>query len=215
MASLRGLSLRDLEYTQTIANEGHFGRAASLCGVSQPAISSQIQKLEARIGFPIFERQGKSISVTENGRIFLAKAETILNEARELLELSSSLTSPMEGELRLGVIPTLGPTFCRWCSNPSKTPTQNCTSHSLKNQQVFWNRCLQIESWTSWCWQQNQIQPTAEWSSCFSNPISSPAPQQKVLSKACRFHGQKSKTPSSSCSRKSTACAARQSHFVT
>ncbi len=109
MASLRGLSLRDLEYTQTIANEGHFGRAASLCGVSQPAISSQIQKLEARIGFPIFERQGKSISVTENGRIFLAKAETILNEARELLELSSSLTSPMEGELRLGVIPTLGP----------------------------------------------------------------------------------------------------------
>lgn len=107
--SVKGLSLRDLEYAKTIASEGHFGRAAALCGVSQPAISSQIQKLEARIGFAIFERHGKSISVTENGRIFVQKANNILSEAQELLELSSSLTAPMQGELRLGIIPTIGP----------------------------------------------------------------------------------------------------------
>jgi LysR family hydrogen peroxide-inducible transcriptional activator len=107
--SLVGLSLRDLEYAQTIANEGHFGRAAEICGVSQPAISKQVQKLEAKLGLTIFERQGKRISVTESGKVFLRKAGIILSEARELLALSSSLSPAMDGELRLGVIPTLGP----------------------------------------------------------------------------------------------------------
>ncbi|WP_166418773.1 hydrogen peroxide-inducible genes activator [Cochlodiniinecator piscidefendens] len=107
--SVAGLSIRDIEYVQAIASEGHFGRAAVLCGVSQPAISQQVQKLEAKLGIVIFERQGKHISVTENGKVFLKKADIILSTARELLELSSSLSSPMEGELRLGVIPTLGP----------------------------------------------------------------------------------------------------------
>lgn len=108
-ASVVGLSLRDLEYAQTIADEGHFGRAAEICGVSQPAISQQILKLEARLGIKIFERQGKRIFITEHGKIFLRKAEVILMEARELLMLSSSLSTEMDGNLRLGVIPTLGP----------------------------------------------------------------------------------------------------------
>lgn len=106
--TLSGLSLRDLEYVQAIAREGHFARAASLCGVSQPAISQQIQKLEARLGFAIFERQGKRITVTEAGRFFVGKTHVILSEARELLELASGLTYPMRGEFRIGVIPTLG-----------------------------------------------------------------------------------------------------------
>jgi LysR family hydrogen peroxide-inducible transcriptional activator len=109
LMSVVGLSLRDLEYAHTVANEGHFGRAAEICGVSQPAISKQIQKLEARLGIVIFERQGKRIFVTEYGKIFLRKAEIILAEARELLAISSSLSPALEGDLRLGVIPTLGP----------------------------------------------------------------------------------------------------------
>lgn len=107
--SVAGLSLRDLEYIQSIAEEGHFGRAASICGVSQPAISQQVQKLEARLGFSIFERQGKHVSLTPNGQIVVRKAEILLAEARELLELSLGLNNSLEGELRIGVIPTLGP----------------------------------------------------------------------------------------------------------
>ncbi|WP_170362177.1 hydrogen peroxide-inducible genes activator [Ruegeria arenilitoris] len=107
--SVAGLSLRDLEYIQSIAEEGHFGRAADICGVSQPAISQQVLKLEARLGFSIFERQGRHVSLTQNGRIVLQKAEILLSEARELLELSLSLSDNLEGDLKFGVLPTLGP----------------------------------------------------------------------------------------------------------
>lgn len=107
--SVSGLSLRDLEYVQAIAGEKSFGRAALVCGISQPAISQQISKLEARLGFVLFERHGRQISLTENGKIFARKVDVILTNARELLELSSSLRSPMQGELKVGVIPTLGP----------------------------------------------------------------------------------------------------------
>ncbi|NVN12615.1 helix-turn-helix domain-containing protein, partial [Nguyenibacter vanlangensis] len=54
--SLSGLSLRDCEYALTVAETGHFGRAAERCGVSQPALSEQIRKLEALLGCALFER---------------------------------------------------------------------------------------------------------------------------------------------------------------
>ncbi|MEP2732467.1 MAG: LysR substrate-binding domain-containing protein [Ascidiaceihabitans sp.] len=107
--SVSGLSLRDLEYVQSVAQHGNFGMAASVCGVSQPAISQQIMKLEARLGFSIFERQGKHVALTPNGRIVLRKADLLLNEAREFLDLSVSLNNRFDGELKVGVIPTLGP----------------------------------------------------------------------------------------------------------
>ncbi|HCE71365.1 LysR family transcriptional regulator [Ruegeria pomeroyi] len=107
--SMSGLSLRDLEYIQSIAQEGHFGAAAVGCGVSQPAISQQVLKLEARLGFAIFERQGKHVSLTPSGAQFLRKAEVVLAGARELLDMSVGLSDNLEGELRVGVISTLGP----------------------------------------------------------------------------------------------------------
>ena len=119
--SVAGLSLRDLEYIQSIAEEGHFGRAASICGVSQPAISQQVLKLEARLGFAIFERQGKNVTLTSNGQTVFRKAELLLAEARELLDLSLSLNNSLEGELRVGVIPTLGPYLLPLILKPLKS----------------------------------------------------------------------------------------------
>jgi LysR family hydrogen peroxide-inducible transcriptional activator len=52
--SLAGLSLRDLEYVEAVAELKHFGRAAERCGVSQPALSEQIRKLESHLGCAVF-----------------------------------------------------------------------------------------------------------------------------------------------------------------
>lgn len=107
--NLSGLSLRDLEYVQTVAELKSFGQAAIVCGISQPAISQQIRKLETRLGFQIFERQGRGFFVTPEGDMILNRIATILNEARSLLEASANLQDPMERNLSLGIIPTLGP----------------------------------------------------------------------------------------------------------
>ena len=54
--SLSGLSLRDLEYLVAVSEARHFGRAALACGVSQPALSAQVRKLERFLGVTVFER---------------------------------------------------------------------------------------------------------------------------------------------------------------
>ena len=108
---LSGLSLRDLEYAVAVAELRHFGRAAERCGVSQPALSEQIRKLEALLGTPLFERTARRIELTGHGEILLRQAQVVLREAVGLLEMAGARTDPLHGPLRVGVIPTLGPYY--------------------------------------------------------------------------------------------------------
>jgi LysR family hydrogen peroxide-inducible transcriptional activator len=108
---LAGLSLRDLEYAVAVADLRHFGRAAERCGVSQPALSEQIRKLEALLRVSLFERSRKSVEVTPEGEALLRQAREVVREARNLLESARLHGDPLSGPLRLGVIPTLGPYY--------------------------------------------------------------------------------------------------------
>jgi LysR family hydrogen peroxide-inducible transcriptional activator len=108
-SSLAGLSLRDLEYLEAIAEHRHFGRAAEACGVSQPALSIQVRKLEALLDATIFERTPRGVIMTPQGSRILTLSRVVLREARVLL--ASRLTAEDEpaGPLRVGALPTLGP----------------------------------------------------------------------------------------------------------
>ncbi|MCB8878642.1 LysR family transcriptional regulator [Acidisoma cellulosilytica] len=106
-----GLSLRDLEYAIAVADLRHFGKAAERCGVSQPALSEQIRKLEAVLRVTLFERSRKSVEVTVEGAAILRQARAVLREARGLFDVARSHGDPLAGPLRLGVIPTLGPYY--------------------------------------------------------------------------------------------------------
>jgi LysR family hydrogen peroxide-inducible transcriptional activator len=109
--SLAGLSLRDLEYVEAVAELNHFGRAAERCGVSQPALSEQIRKLEAHLGVPFFERTRRRVAVTPQGAVLLAQVERILTEARHFMALSGQGQAGLTGLLKLGAIETLGPYY--------------------------------------------------------------------------------------------------------
>lgn len=106
--TLSGLSLRDLEYLVAVAELRHFGQAAERCGVSQPALSMQIRKLEETLGLAVFER-GKTVLVTAKGEVILAQARRVLLEARRLMALAQELDAPLSGPLTVGAIETLGP----------------------------------------------------------------------------------------------------------
>lgn len=112
--TLSGLSLRDLEYAVTVAELRHFGRAAERCGVSQPALSEQIRKLEGLLGVTLFERSSRRIELTRQGERLLRQAEVVIREARGLLEMAKGEAEPLTGPLRLGVIATLGPYYVPW-----------------------------------------------------------------------------------------------------
>lgn len=109
--SLAGLSLRDLTYALTVSQTGHFGRAAELCGVSQPGLSEQIRKLEALLGCTLFERGRHGAHLTPRGRSLIPLIEQTLRNAQTLLEQARNAGTPLAGPLATGLIPTLAPYY--------------------------------------------------------------------------------------------------------
>lgn len=102
-------TIRQMEYFEALAQTGHFGRAASLTGVTQPALSAQIAEMEERLQCRLFERGGRDVRLTEEARQLQPRIERILNELRELGSLAQRGRNPMQGRFRLGIIPTIAP----------------------------------------------------------------------------------------------------------
>ncbi len=106
---ISALTLRNLEYIAAVAEQGHFGRAAEACGVSQPALSAQVQKVEKSLGIRIFERTKRAVHLTPLGSEVVEQARLVLREAERLAEIAEQRKRPLSGLFRLGVIATLGP----------------------------------------------------------------------------------------------------------
>jgi LysR family hydrogen peroxide-inducible transcriptional activator len=103
------MNFRDLQYFVALVDHAHFAKAADACFVSQPALSMQIKKLEATLGVSLIERQNKTFMLTKVGLSIAAQAREILGKMDALKETATHAKDPYSGELKLGVIPTLGP----------------------------------------------------------------------------------------------------------
>jgi LysR family hydrogen peroxide-inducible transcriptional activator len=103
------ITLRQLRYFEALALQGHFGRAADTCSVSQPALSVQIKELEQTLGVTLFERNARSVCLTGFGEEFATRAKSILRSVEELEDLARTAKGQIAGKLRLGVIPTIAP----------------------------------------------------------------------------------------------------------
>jgi LysR family hydrogen peroxide-inducible transcriptional activator len=103
------ISLKQLNYSLAVAKTLHFKKAADACNVSQSALSTAISEMEKQLGFNVFERNNKQVLVTDEGQLFLQKAEKIKLEMEELHQLGQINKSPLTAPMKLGVIPTIGP----------------------------------------------------------------------------------------------------------
>lgn len=103
------LTLKQLRYFGTLARELHFGRAAELCAVSQPALSMQIQELERELGTALIERRHSGVTLTDHGREVAARAARILAEVHDLVDYARHQSRLLCGPFHLGVIPTVAP----------------------------------------------------------------------------------------------------------
>ena len=103
------MTLQELRYLIALADKGHFVRAAEACHVSQSTLSTQLKKLEDYLGVSLFERNKHRLMPTPIGAAIIERARTALDVVDEIRELARRDHEPMDGPLRLGVIPTLGP----------------------------------------------------------------------------------------------------------
>ena len=98
-----------LEMFIALANERHFGRAAGVCGVTQPTLSSAIRQLEDQLGVQLVFRGSRFQGLTPEGLRVLDWARRIVGDMRALKAEMRVVRSGLSGNLRLGVIPTALP----------------------------------------------------------------------------------------------------------
>lgn len=106
---MANFTLRQLRYFEALAAEGHFGRAAERCAISQPALSVQIRDLEATLGVHLFERGPRGVTLTSLGEDCAQRIKPILRGLEELGDWALASQGGTLGRLRLGVIPTIAP----------------------------------------------------------------------------------------------------------
>jgi DNA-binding transcriptional LysR family regulator len=105
------IDLRRLKYFRAVCDHGGFSRAASVIGVAQPALTRQIKLLEAEIGLPLIERNGRGAKPSEQGRFLLDRARGLLDGLDEVVRDLRQAFTAAGGAVTLGVCPTIAPFF--------------------------------------------------------------------------------------------------------
>ena len=102
-------TMKQLQYLVALADTQHFGQAAARCHITQSTLSAGIRDLESVLGAAVAERTNRQVLITRLGRQIAERAKAILQDAEEVMEAAQADLTPMTGEMRLGVIPTIGP----------------------------------------------------------------------------------------------------------
>jgi LysR family transcriptional regulator, hydrogen peroxide-inducible genes activator len=103
------MTLTELRYIVTLAQERHFGRAAERCFVSQPTLSVAVKKLEEELGVALFERSKSTVQVTPLGEKIVEQAQRVLEQTSVIKELANAGKDQLASPLRIGAIYTIGP----------------------------------------------------------------------------------------------------------
>lgn len=103
------MEIEQLRHFLKVAELGNFTRAAEEVGLSQPALSRSIARLEAEFGQPMLERQTRSVALTDAGKMLLARAKQIVTMVDDtLVEITDD---GQTGRIRVGAIPTIAPYY--------------------------------------------------------------------------------------------------------
>ncbi len=106
---MANFTIKQLRYFEALALHGHFGRAAEVSGVSQPALSVQIKELEAALETQLFERAARQVRLTPFGEEFAQRVREILARVDQLDDFARAAKGQLTGRFRIGVIPTIAP----------------------------------------------------------------------------------------------------------
>jgi LysR family hydrogen peroxide-inducible transcriptional activator len=103
------MTLTELRYIVTLAQEQHFGRAADRCHVSQPTLSIAVKKLEEELDTALFERSKTRVYPTPIGEQIVQQAQRVLEQAAAIKDIASAGKDQLTSPLHVGAIFTIGP----------------------------------------------------------------------------------------------------------
>ncbi len=130
------MNLTRLRYFVVLAEELHFGRAADVLHMAQPALSQQIRLLEKETGADLFERTTRRVSLTHAGRTLYPRAAELLRDADELERLMAEHADGNAGILRIGFVDSSSyavmPQFLR--SYRERWPEVRFELHSMSSE---------------------------------------------------------------------------------
>ncbi len=108
---MQRLNYHHLHYFWAVAKDGNLTRAATRLHVSQSALSVQIRQLEEQLGQALFERRGRTLQLTEAGRLAMSYAESIFAAGGEMVALLREGRRENRRVLRIGAVSTLSRNF--------------------------------------------------------------------------------------------------------
>ncbi|WP_443731665.1 hydrogen peroxide-inducible genes activator [Segatella buccae] len=103
------MTLQQIEYVMAVYRHKHFAKAAEACNVTQPTLSSMIQKLEDELGVKLFDRKRQPILPTPIGRQVIEQGWKVLVRARKLKETVEEEKHSLLGTFHIGILPTIAP----------------------------------------------------------------------------------------------------------
>ncbi|ODV00887.1 MAG: LysR family transcriptional regulator [Rubrivivax sp. SCN 70-15] len=105
------MDLKQLEYFVHIAELGSFTRAATVLRVAQPALSRQVRSLEVELRQPLFDRNGRGVTLTEAGKRLLAHGRGILQQVERARQDLEDQRGAASGHLAIGLPPSVSRTL--------------------------------------------------------------------------------------------------------
>ncbi|WP_424985493.1 LysR family transcriptional regulator [Microbulbifer sp. S227A] len=129
--------IRDLKLLVSLARHKHFSHAAEDCGISQPAFSARIRKMEDEFAIPLVRRGNKFLGFTREGEVVLKWARRLLNDAEGMRQEIDALRNTLRGKLVVGTVPTALPFAAIVSSHLRKAhPDLSLELQSLSSRQI-------------------------------------------------------------------------------
>lgn len=126
------ISAREIEYIIEVSKAKNITRAAEICNVSQPAMTMQINSIENKLGFKIFERKKGKIDLTIDGGRILEICNDIHQKFNEIKNIKN--TTP---KINIGIIPTISPYFLPKISPNLDKIKLNIFFHEIKTADLI------------------------------------------------------------------------------
>ncbi len=101
------MNLQQLEYIVALDKYKSFSKAAEACFITQATLSTMVKKLEEELEFVLFDRKSNPIITTDGGKEIIKEAQKILAHSSRLKQIASEFNGIVEGELNIGIIPTV------------------------------------------------------------------------------------------------------------